>query len=447
MAQIQVKWLNDIPLDRTLPFHAVHEVGLHVNIVPIEGSEVKWNDLKELLLLYFDLEDFAGEKTTITINDGISFYSPLKDLKHLTAKLIYLLCSDNQCVSQLTELEFADSFALSYGSLPAHAKPWQKASDIIIEAFWGNRQIMAQELNMKTSSLYRSGESERVEVGLLSVHPEYSSPGFSWGLTGFSRNLETDKSEKLLFQYTTQHQPNQGKFSVEFERPAGLHPKHILSLENVRSPQEQCSLFAKYTFTKSLFLDKYQLAELNKPTPSKDAVGYLYGLWGETDLEAPIWAVDGYGSEALVQIYTRNRPAGETPGTFQFELPTHSRYEVPQMNSTIVGEIQPWPVVFWACQPTLEEKEEHPASAAVETINLGYEAIFPENTVFHYLTPSVAPGQRLQSEFDIPVAPLASYETVQLITVVVIFGSFFYLIYEIFQRLSQPEEDAKKKRQ
>lgn len=445
MANIQVKWLNDLPVDRTVPAHVVHEVGLHIDIVPLEGSEVSWTYLKELLKAYFDIDDFQGQQTTIATSNTLSFYSPLANLKSLTSRLSSLLCSDEKCKSQVAELEFADSFSLSYGSLPLHAKSYQAANDVIVETFWNDRKTLAKALGLDSSTLYRTSDAEKVEVGLLSVHPGYTNAGFSWGLTGFSRNLEDEKSEKLLFQYTTQHQPSRGKFSVEFEQPTGLHPKHILSLEDVRSPQAQCSLFAKYTFTKSLFLDKYQLAELNKPTPTRDAIGYLYGLWGEADLEAPIWAVDGYGSEALVQIYAKNRPADEPAGKFQFELPTHSRYEVPQVNSTSVGQVQPWPVVFWACQPTVDEIKENPAPASVETVNLGYEAIFPANTVFHYLEPTVEAGQRLRSEFDIPVAPFSSYETVQLVTVVAIFGSFLYLIYEIFRSVTKSQVLEKNK--
>ena len=83
----------------------------------------------------------------------------------------------------------------------------------------------------------------------------------------------------------------------------------------------------------------------------------------------------------LFKFTQRTDLKAETPGTFQFELPTHSRYEVPQLNSTVVDEVQPWPVVFWACQSTEEEKEAYPAPGAVETVHLGYETIFPKNTV------------------------------------------------------------------
>jgi len=444
VASIQIKWLNDVPIDRTVPANAPHEVGLHIDVQPIEGVEVEWSILGKLIESYFDIHGLS-EKSFISASDTLSFFAPLQDLNQFTTRLQELVCteSDSNCRAQLAELAFADSFSLSYGTLPIKAKSWQKDSDIVIEAFWNDRQKVAAGLGITESVLYKNDDiKERVEVGLLSIHPDYNQPGFTWGLTGFSRNLDEEKSEKLLFQYGSQHHPNRGTYSVDFERPTGLHPKHVISLENVFSPQARCSLFAKYTFAKSLFLDKYQLAELDKPTPSRDAVGYLHGLWGESDLEAPIWAVDGYGSEALVQIYAKNRPKSETPGTFQFELPTHSRYEVPQLNSTVVDEVQPWPVVFWACQSTEEEKEAYPAPGAVETVHLGYETIFPKNTVFHYLTPKVEAGKTLQSEFDIPVAPFSSYETVQLVTLIAILTGFFYLTYELVNRYKSTSKPA-----
>lgn len=412
-----------------------------MTIVPAQGKEADWSNLKYIIESYFSIESFEGKQSAISTSNGFSFYSTLENLAPLTEKLTTLFGFDSEIVNQIRELQYADSFTFRYGSLPDNAKSWQSQSDLVIEAFWNDRTQIAKSLGVDSTTLTRTSDSERVEVGLLSVHPDYSAVGYTWGLTGFSRNLEDTKTEKLLFQYNTHHHPNRGTYSVDFERPTGLHPQHTMFLQNVKSPQEKCSLFAKYTFNKSLFLDKYQLAELNQPTPSREPVGYLYGLWGEADLEAPIWAVDGYGSEALVQIYTKNRHGD----SFQFELPTHSRYEVPQTNSSLVGEVQPWPVVFWACQTTQTEKEEHPAPAAFEIPSVGYEAIFPPGTNFHYLQPALEPGQRLESKFDIPVAPYESYETVQLVTVVAIFGCFLYLMYEIFNSVSGPKVSQDKK--
>lgn len=422
--------MTDTPISRKFPVNVPSEIGLHIDIVPNSSTVVDYTLLSELLSDYFGITNFT-ESNLIHGPTSLSFFTRVADLSILTEQLGKLFCSNEECSQQFKELVYADSFVLSYGSLPHNAKPWQQSTDVTIEAFWNDRRKVAEGLGIASTKLYQTDPSEKVEIGLLSVHPEYTDLGFTWGLTGFSRNLEDLSQEKLLFQYSTKHHPNRGTYSVEFERPTGLHPKHVISLENIFPPQEQCSLFAKYTFDKSLFLDKYQLAELSKPTPSRPPVGYLYNLWGESDLEAPVWAVDGYGSEALVQIYTKNRPSTEVPGKFQFELPAHSRYEVPQLNITSVQETQPWPAVFWACQPTKEELESHPSPGSVEAVTLGYEQIFPKSTVFHFLQPLPSDDQKLISHFDIPVAPVSAYETVQNITFLVIFGSFLYLIYEL----------------
>lgn len=305
---------------------------------------------------------------------------------------------------------------------------------------------MSKDLGIKTSTiskLYPEESKERVEVGILNVHPEYTTPSSIWGIAGFTRNLNEEKTEKILYQYTTKHRSVNSQYFVDFVQPVGLHPKHRLHMKNVKAPRQQCSLFAKYSFSKSLFLDRYQLKDLSEPTPNRPAIGQLYDVWGETDLEAPIWAVDGWGSESLVQLFTSHK---QRNGDLVFELPTHSRYEVPQANTTYVHEYQPWPVVFWACMPPSENnKEELNAQdalelkipAAVETRNLGYESVFPESTIFYYFDPEVPEefvqngNTLLYSEFDIPVAPFSSYSTVQVVTVAVILVSFFYLLYEI----------------
>lgn len=299
---------------------------------------------------------------------------------------------------------------------------------------------MAKKLNLShsvISKIYPNETDERVEIGILSVHPEYTTPYSIWGMAGFTRNLNEAKSEKLLYQYTTKHRSIDSNYNVDFLRPVGLHPKHRIHMSNIKAPRQQCSLFAKYSFSKSLFLDRYQLKDLSEPTPNRPAIGQLYDVWGETDLEAPIWAVDGWGSEALIQIFTSHK---ERNDDLVFDLPTHSRYEVPQENASFVHEYQPWPVVFWACLPSSEPEEsdtlESKIPAAIETRNIGYESIFPKSTVFYYLSPQVPQefsSPKLYSEFDIPVAPFSAYSTVQIGTVVVILLFFFYLLYEIFR--------------
>lgn len=302
--------------------------------------------------------------------------------------------------------------------------------------FWSDRVSVAQKLSLDKSTLSTIYPNEKVEVGILSIHPEYTTNHSIWGLTGFTQSFDSEKREKLLYQFTTKHRSIDSDYYVDFLRPTGLHPKHKITMTTIKPPRSECSLFAKYSMSKSLFLDRYQLKDLAEPTPNRMAIGRLHGVWGETDLEAPIWAVDGWGSEALVQIYTKNK---NNDGSLTFELPTHSRYEIPQANSSVVHEYQPWPVVFWACLPPSKDEEslENKIPKSVETRNIGYESIFPENTIFYYLNPSppsTLPSSRLQSEFDIPVAPFSAYSTVQTVSVVVIFSCFFYLLYIIFMK-------------
>ena len=76
LASILIKWSNDVPIDRTVPANAPHEVGLHIDVQPIEGVEVEWSILGKLIESYFNIHGLS-EKSFISASDTLSFFAPL----------------------------------------------------------------------------------------------------------------------------------------------------------------------------------------------------------------------------------------------------------------------------------------------------------------------------------------------------------------------------------
>jgi hypothetical protein len=108
-------------------------------------------------------------------------------------------------------------------------------------------------------------------------------------------------------------------------------------------------------------------------------------LSGATDLEAPGWVVDAWGSAALFEIAT---PDVESKSEeFKVTIPTHLRYRTPT-NSTVANGLRshpiPNPIVFWAC--TAESGTQFTTSP-FDRRNLGYDALFGERTMFYHFNP------------------------------------------------------------
>ncbi|ANB11588.1 Pbn1p [Sugiyamaella lignohabitans] len=234
-----------------------------------------------------------------------------------------------------------------------------------------------------------------------------------------------------MVRYPKQHRqlPVSSSYRADFSKPVGLHPKHNLHLSNIESPDQHCRLYSKYTIPKALFVDKYQLADLDRSTAMSTAKGKLIAVWGETDLEAPVWSVDGWGSELLVEIYHNSDIQSSD---FTFELPLHSRYEFPQMNSTSVTQNLPWPIVFWVC-PDFQQEQRHIG----EIKGLGYESLFPDNTLYYHLTPSPEDGDVLSTSFNIPVAPFNQYDRIQWLSVTVLLTATIYILYKIVSNIGR----------
>ena len=168
---------------------------------------------------------------------------------------------------------------------------------------------------------------------------------------------------------------------------------------------EGCSLHTYLTIPSFLFPDRYQLSDLLFLT-SKN-LHSVRSVYGETDLEAPDWAVSKWGSAVLVELAPPTKGHSNNQAPWNAEIPLHLRYSGPSKNGKVKAEV-PWPVVFWACAA---EEGTKLSVNPFDRLHLGYDGLFGPRTVFYHLNPDVLPihgNETLLESLEIPVLSLDS---------------------------------------
>jgi len=131
------------------------------------------------------------------------------------------------------------------------------------------------------------------------------------------------------------------------------HPFHLKTITTFSLPSESlhalqaCSLHLLFQLPPSIFIDLYELEEQNDH--------HTYAVWGETDLEKPVSAVDSRGSALLVNVSSSGTDQDKAGG-LQVQIPMHVRYLSPS-TSTKAGERVgmyetvewSWPLGFYVC--------------------------------------------------------------------------------------------------
>lgn len=99
------------------------------------------------------------------------------------------------------------------------------------------------------------------------------------------------------------------------------------------SPASSCKILGLYTLPKTHFFDVFEIKGL----------GYAVSkLYGEFDLENPIWRVDGWGSMLLTEL-----PEKRQDSTVQ--MPFHARYHNPNLDGDDIVTSLHAPIMFQAC--------------------------------------------------------------------------------------------------
>jgi hypothetical protein len=310
------------------------------------------------------------------------YYQLLEDVSLFVDYAEGMLCksSDEKCTSRVRNLSWASSIDVSYDTI-SHA--------LKLTASWSHR---SHPISISSAS------NHRTEVGILgSDSPPNLEPhhiGFSGVLTVLG---EHKKPSATLFSFPSRHRQTGASFSSGFLEPTGLHPTLQLNVSSGRPPVQDsyCAIHAYLTLPKTIFADKYQLAD-ELFLASKNLTALRYTSF-PVDLEAPAYRTTSWGSSILLELSPPQDVKKDKPWTA--EVPLHLRYMEPSA-SGFQGAEMPYPVVFWAC--AAEEGTKFPNNP-FERVNLGYDSLFGPRTIFWHVEPHPETGSRLINTVQVPV--------------------------------------------
>lgn len=218
-----------------------------------------------------------------------------------------------------------------------------------------------------------------------------------------------------LFSFPSRHHPlpsqHPATFEARIQQPTGLHPKLDITIprKHLVPPKDSCALHAYFTMPSAIFLDRYQLSE-TLFLQSQNLIA-LRSLSGETDLEAPDWVVEQWGSAALLELAhpVQDTTTSLSNDAWKITIPTHLRYVRSDLKSNSsradhtgsdheVLDV-PYPVVFWACEA---EEGLKMSVNPFDRVNLGYDGLFGPKTMFYHI-PAAVEQKVLSLEVRVPV--------------------------------------------
>ncbi len=309
---------------------------------------------------------------------------------------------------------------------------WSRPPAVLYDPISGKITENAWSLSVGTSA-----DAEKVEVGVLSNEQTTDTSEIS--LSGFLTVVgEDDHPKPTLFSFPSRHHallPSQSKdqkYTVSFLQPTGLHPTMQISFPtatSLRPPANKpddsvCALHTYLTLPNALFADKYQLsATADTAFMQSHHLTALRAISGETDLEAPDYVIEKWGSNLLLELATPpspsssktrssshpnpNRSSDPSSQEWNITIPLHLRYLLPSSTGYTTIDI-PNPILFWAC--TAEEGTKFPVNP-FDRVNLGYDGLFGGRTMFYHLDPASdlageegnLDGRRLVQRLQVPV--------------------------------------------
>lgn len=368
------------------------------------------------------------------------------------------------CETQLEEVTYADYIDVDFDAI-SHA--------LTFTAFWSAPRVTANlaAIRRASRSPRKLKSSDRLEVGVLQSESATEPNELSLGgfLTVLGEDDQPSKAkcarplckqfptnhrriDSVLFSFPSRHHtlPN-ASFNTIFQRPTGLHPtlEFTLPTQHLHAPDPSCKLHAYLTLPSALFIDRYQFTDALF-LRSHNLIA-LHSLSGETDLEAPDWTIQRWGSAALFELATPFDPFDSTsPDPFPnsddwtITLPLHLRYLAPDSSDSSSSTSHrnlpiPNPVLFYACPAPLHASPN--TNNPFDRLHLGYDGLFTPDTIFHHILPMAGSGQGVL-EIDVPVLDVgyASQGTVQAWTGMVVVSGFLWVCWRLFAGARKKEK-------
>ncbi|KTW30212.1 hypothetical protein T552_00690 [Pneumocystis carinii B80] len=208
----------------------------------------------------------------------------------------------------------------------------------------------------------------------------------------------------------------------EVTSSTGFHKKIRSKITISQLLNDSCSLYILYYLPKFIYVDKYQLENL-----AQFNIGNLkkiHFIHGETDLEAPSWQLNKWGSLILVEaLFYQNI-------SFFIDLPIHLRYHLPMLHNFHSFNLS-LPTSFFFCHSA---KGIYPSNSPFLSSWLLFHNYFSKNGSFYFLNHSI---QNYSTSMTIHTPILYSNHIlfVQIATFLVISISFFYIFFKILIQL------------
>lgn len=365
--------------------------------------------------------------TQSTTSASLQYYTRLPSLQSLVGFIRRTICHQRQtgakCHENADSLLTADSFDVDYD---------KTTHTLTLSGFWSSPPTGGW-----TEDIEKPAVGDKLEFGLLGTEPGVDSDELkAGGLLGVVG--EDKKLKPTMFSFPSRHHslPDDFEYTVSFPQPAGLHPD--LSISIPRSALQQpparkdatCALHTYITLPCSVFIDQYQVGTTDPLFLEDHNLVALRAFSGETDLEAPDWAVERWGSTWLFELATPPADSPDLTSNWNSTIPLHLRYLDPSESGYRSAAV-PWPVVFWAC---VTDEDGEMGVNPFDRTNLGYDGLFGPRTAFHQLHPA---SEHLIAELNVPVLKLKDGEgifrarNIEFGTSLVIVLGFLWVIWRL----------------
>lgn len=455
--ELHIRWQSQAPYIASVPLVSRISPGLHLFYTPLKDSPV---DLFcPLLHKIFSVElkchspnaTFSRPlllSTRFASTSSFQYHSILPSLSELVVYIQRKICShsDQICIHTASLLNIADSLDIDYDSI---------SHTLTFSAFWSKPPTFLYDpiLDSTVSGVWtvkvHATKDQKVEVGIL--HDSRPADRHDIQLGGYLTVVgEDDRPKPTLFQFPSRHHPLPKEqeqvqaFTVSFDRPTGLHPTMRISFPDAAAlvpptskPEDSvCTLHTYITLPSVLFADQYQLSTTDSLFLSSHNLAALHSISGATDLEAPDYVTEKWGSNLLLELALPNASQRSSPRRrWDVTVPLHLRYLTP----TVGGQSRvsaPWPVVFWAC--TAEEGTKFSVNP-FDRVHLGYDGLFGPRTMFYHLVPSPASTDMstMMETLNVPVLDLGSTSksSVEITTVITILIGFLWVTWKLWPGL------------
>lgn len=372
-----------------------------------------------------------------TTSSAFQYYHLLPSLTHLTTYINAKICPSfgDTCRAlaiTLTEADYVDfdfdtiSQALTiitFRAKPPLQRGWTEQIDNLEGVVKTEVGVLANE---------PPKEAEDISLGgFLTIIGEDPKPSTYQSSLCTRTLILTAHSGPTLFSFPARHHASRSTYHAHFPPPTGLHPTIRLTFSpSISPPSPSCVLHTHLTLPSALFPDKYQLS--SPLFLVSNNLRQLRSLSGDTDLEAPDWAVEKWGSAMLLELASPDSASAAAQASWHADIPLHLRY-LPPAEAGAADADMPWPVVFWAC--AAEEGSKMNVNP-FDRVNLGYDGLFGPRTMFYHLQPSLDRNNvtgTLVERLVVPVLATESMGWVELGTVVVVLAGFVWVLWKLLR--------------